>query len=730
MALVVGLGCGLAPRAAAQPVNDHFTNATIIVGPLGSVFGSTVNATQEPGEPVHWNFFQRPGASQHSAWYRWIAPATGFITFETGGSGYDTVLSAYTGTALSSLVRIASDDDGLGFSLQSLMTFFAAAGTEYYIAVDGYDYGEPFGTRSGFFFLNWFGAGGTNTLGPTDIQFSAGNFQVYENTPGFVTITVVSGAGFTTGGTIDYYTSDGTAIAGTDYLSASNTLTFAAGDTFKTFTIPILDNSLQHSNKTIVLTLTNATGEVTLGAMSNSIVTILDDETPPFVSPAGVFNIVWPDLPLQATSPPLNVSLPFGFGLLFGAFPQYVVTENETFTFATGPSATTVNQYPGRSARGAVITVQRSSPAVGRVLVDYYTTNLFVTNLFFTNIFNLQSNPIARPFFDFTPVSGTLVFDDYQMSANFVVPVSTPLFTNVYFNVVLANPRPAPEEDSAVIVPTLGPTNFATVEIMRIDTIPRINFERTTWRVDEYRSTPQGTTNVIIPGDNFIDIDVIYPPGGPNVSATISVTSRRYIHPLLPGSDYIDPLGITFDNTVYTDSTPLVLNQEDVRTTTFTASFGANQRRDSIRIPIANDGVTEFNEDIYLEITGTSPGGLAGINRFATVTICYNNQPAGAADREWNPEGVVYTNPRFYNTPGANSTVNAVAVQPDNKSLIAGDFDHVNSFTRNYVARFNFDGSLDASFNPGTGADGPVDAMVLYPAGSTNTGKILLGGVF
>jgi uncharacterized repeat protein (TIGR01451 family)/uncharacterized delta-60 repeat protein len=729
LGVLVALCSALAPRATAQPVNDNFTNATFLFGPLGSVFGSTVNASQELNEPIHWNFFPRPGASQHSAWYRWVAPATGFISFDTGGSSYDTVLSAYTGADLPSLIRIASDDDGLGFSLQSLVTFFASAGTEYFIAVDGYDYGEAFGTRSGFFFLNWSGAGGTNALGPTEVQFSAANFQAYENTPGFITITVVSGGGFTTGGTVDYSTADGTAIAGVDYLSVSNTLAFAAGENFKTFTIPLLDNTLQHSNKTILLTLSNPTGEVLLGGLSNSVATILDDETPPFVSPAGEFNIVWPDPPLQGSAPPPIVGLPFGFGFLFSSFPNYVVTENETATFASGPSGTTVNQYPARSARGAVITVQRSAPAVGRVLVDYYTTNLFVTNAIFTNIINIASNPIARPILDYTPVSGTLVFDDYQMSANFVVPVSSPL-TNVYFNVVLTNPRPAPEEDGTVIVPTIGPTNFATVQIMKINTTPRINFERTTWRADEYRSTPQGTTNVIIPGDNFINIDVIYPPGGPNVSATISVTSRRYIHPLLPGSDYIDPTGITFDNTLYTDGTPLVLNQEDVRTTTFNVSYGQGQTRDSFQIPIANDGVVEFNEDIYMEIVGTSPPGLAGLNRFATMTICYNNQPAGAADREWNPEGVVYTNPRFYNTPGANNTVNAVAVQPDQKTLLAGDFNSVNSFTRNHVARFNFDGSIDTTFNPGSGADGPVSSMILYPAGSTNAGKVLLGGLF
>ena len=45
----------------------------------------------------------------------------------------------------------------------------------------------------------------------------------------------------------------------------------------------------------------------------------------------------------------------------------------------------------------------------------------------------------------------------------------------------------------------------------------------------------------------------------------------------------------------------------------------------------------------------------------------------------------------------------SVAVQPDGKVLIGGDFTTVNGTNRNGIARLNADGSLDSSFNPGTG---------------------------
>ena len=44
---------------------------------------------------------------------------------------------------------------------------------------------------------------------------------------------------------------------------------------------------------------------------------------------------------------------------------------------------------------------------------------------------------------------------------------------------------------------------------------------------------------------------------------------------------------------------------------------------------------------------------------------------------------------------GANGNVFAIAVQPDGKAVIGGDFTAVNGVTRPHVARLNTDGSVD-----------------------------------
>ena len=60
---------------------------------------------------------------------------------------------------------------------------------------------------------------------------------------------------------------------------------------------------------------------------------------------------------------------------------------------------------------------------------------------------------------------------------------------------------------------------------------------------------------------------------------------------------------------------------------------------------------------------------------------------------------------------GANGTVQSVICQTDGRVLIGGAFTSVNGTTRNYIARLMTDGSLDTSFSPGPGASAPVYAL-------------------
>ncbi len=121
-------------ETGSGPANDNFSNRISIVAPVLTVTGSNISATKETGEPNH---VSTGGAS---VWWTWTAPASGSTTISTAGSSFDTLLAVYTGTAVTTLSSVASNDDEIpGSIFTSLVTFNATSGTQYQIAVDGYN---------------------------------------------------------------------------------------------------------------------------------------------------------------------------------------------------------------------------------------------------------------------------------------------------------------------------------------------------------------------------------------------------------------------------------------------------------------------------------------------------------------------------------------------------------------------------------------------------------------
>jgi len=75
---------------------------------------------------------------------------------------------------------------------------------------------------------------------------------------------------------------------------------------------------------------------------------------------------------------------------------------------------------------------------------------------------------------------------------------------------------------------------------------------------------------------------------------------------------------------------------------------------------------------------------------------------------------------------GANYSVRAIAVQPDGRIVIGGDFGNYNGAYRGNIARVKSDGSLDETFiNFNSGANSRVSALALQ-----TDGKVIIGGFF
>lgn len=112
---------------AMRTPNDTFAQAERLSGISGSVLGDNTFATREQVEPR----FRR-----RSIWYRWTAPASRQMMFDTRGSEFDTVLWVFRGRDLSSLRLVAANDDWFG--LRSRVRFDAVAGRTYRIAISSF----------------------------------------------------------------------------------------------------------------------------------------------------------------------------------------------------------------------------------------------------------------------------------------------------------------------------------------------------------------------------------------------------------------------------------------------------------------------------------------------------------------------------------------------------------------------------------------------------------------
>jgi uncharacterized delta-60 repeat protein len=104
---------------------------------------------------------------------------------------------------------------------------------------------------------------------------------------------------------------------------------------------------------------------------------------------------------------------------------------------------------------------------------------------------------------------------------------------------------------------------------------------------------------------------------------------------------------------------------------------------------------------------------------------------AGAYDHIWDyvcyriakadNNSVYWQNFCYY---GANDSILSLMIQPDGKTLVAGEFTQLDTDERGHIGRVNADGSLDRSFQPRI-SGGDVNAMALQA-----DGKILVGGSF
>lgn len=107
---------------------------------------------------------------------------------------------------------------------------------------------------------------------------------------------------------------------------------------------------------------------------------------------------------------------------------------------------------------------------------------------------------------------------------------------------------------------------------------------------------------------------------------------------------------------------------------------------------------------LFITYNGTSAIGITRLNSDGTLDTAFNSGGAGAI---------------------TTTVVSSIAVQADGKIILGGSFTLYNTISANRIARLNTNGSLDTTFNYGTGASGTVNTIAIQ-----SDSRIIIGGNF
>ncbi len=123
--------------------------------------------------------------------------------------------------------------------------------------------------------------GGEVALSIVDVAVSEG--------AGDAILTISLDQATTTTTTVEYFTSDGTAIAGLDYSTTTNTASINASSTTTTIAVPIIEDSIDELNETFTVELRNPSGGAQISVANGAAtVTIQDNDPAPIVSIADI----------------------------------------------------------------------------------------------------------------------------------------------------------------------------------------------------------------------------------------------------------------------------------------------------------------------------------------------------------------------------------------------------------------------------------------------------------
>lgn len=457
-----------------------------------------------------------------------------------------------------------------------------------------------------------------NDGGGNTVQFNPTTYSVKE-TPGnsAVTLSITANRLGDPGTTItaSYTTSNGTATAGLDYVATSGTVVFGPGETLKTISVTVLDDSLIENSETFFVTLTGATNASVTGQAAT--VTIADDDSP---NATIGFSKSSYDVDEGAGFVTLTVTRSGGLG--FAATVHYetsdqtavagknYVASSGNITFAPGETSknitisiidegdadptlkfvVTLSDPNGTGFVGgqttATVNILDNDANTFRFSSANYSVNEGAGSVTLTVEVVRSGDPTKAIGVDFVTVDGSakagtkytrtegrLTFGANETSQTITVPIIDEPFIEgtTTFGVVLANPGPSPAR--------LGSPSSATVAIIDNDA-RTFQFAPSTYTV-------------------------------PNSSGAVNVT--------VSFSRAFDPNGTFTVNYATVDGT--AIHGRDYTANSGTLIFGPNETTKTITVQITPQPAGQPARQFKVVLSDPSSGSVLGENSVATITI-------------------------------------------------------------------------------------------------------------
>ena len=472
--------------------------------------------------------------------------------------------------------------------------------------------------------------------------------------------------------TVDYATTNGTALAGSDYTAAHGTLTFGPGETNQTIAIPILNDAVAEVTEYFRVTLSSPTGGAELGRDA-SFVTVLDDD--------GYVELTLSSYFLTELAGTVTANLRWT-GNTNGLARVRLRSFDET-AHAAGVDYwgvdTLVTFNPGETSKSVAVYLNDD------ILVEPNKTFRLELSEPSSSV-NLNANRQARV---------TIVDDD--------TPAGPGRGANGQVEALVVQP------DGKVLI---GGGFWAVNGVSRSG-IARLNADGSL----DTEFAPSSGAN------DWVEGITLQPDGKALIGGwftTIYDTTRNRIARLNPTGSldtaFAPPGGA--NNTVY--KVLLVPTNKVLIVGAFTSVNG-----------VARNRIARLNDDGTLD-TGFNPGTGANNTIWAVASqsdgrlivsggFTTFNGAARVRLARLNPDGSLDNT--FNVGSGMNSRANVILTLPGDKLLLGGFFATINGVTAHRLARLDATGSLDTTFSVGTGPNSTIWSMALQP-----DGKILVGG--